>query len=335
MNLIEIYIQEVSRRLPEKMRKDIALELRSTIEDMLPAHYNEEDVKDVLNQLGNPAKLANAYKDQPMHLIGPRYFDVYVSLLKMIIPIAAVISFITIMTNFFIEYSGDEAIINVIFTLIGKGIGAIIDVGIQVFFWLTLIFAIMERVDKEKDQQPLTSSLKKWTADDLKNIAYISKKKRISKLEVFGSLMWTAIWATLYFYANQLLGVYEENGGRLEFITPSLNQEVLIQYWPIVVIIIGLEIALALYKLLKEQWTKRMAIFNAVIEIISVIVFIIIITNPNLLSETFIEYMTDVFKITKDKLNFWIVGGGIIILTFSAATNIYDGFKKVRVRSLN
>ena len=116
MNLIEIYIQEVSRRLPEKMRKDIALELRSTIEDMLPAHYNEEDVKDVLNQLGNPAKLANAYKDQPMHLIGPRYFDVYVSLLKMIIPIAAVISFITIMTNFFIEYSGDEAIINVIFT---------------------------------------------------------------------------------------------------------------------------------------------------------------------------------------------------------------------------
>ena len=193
----------------------------------------------------------------------------------------------------------------------------------------------MERVDKEKDQQPLTSSLKKWTADDLKNIAYISKKKRISKLEVFGSLMWTAIWATLYFYANQLLGVYEENGGRLEFITPSLNQEVLIQYWPIVVIIIGLEIALALNKLMKEQWTKRMAIFNAVIEIISVIVFIIIITNPNLLSETFIEYMTDVFKITKDKLNFWIVGGGIIILTFSAATNIYDGFKKVRVRSLN
>ena len=80
MKLIEIYIQEVTRRLPEKMRKDIALELRSTIEDMLLGNDSEEDVKRVLNQLGNPAVLANGYKDQPMHLIGPRYFDVYVSL---------------------------------------------------------------------------------------------------------------------------------------------------------------------------------------------------------------------------------------------------------------
>lgn len=32
MNLIEVYIQEVIRRLPEKSREDIALELRSTIE---------------------------------------------------------------------------------------------------------------------------------------------------------------------------------------------------------------------------------------------------------------------------------------------------------------
>lgn len=35
MNLIEMYIQEVTRRLPEKNREDITLELRSTIEDML------------------------------------------------------------------------------------------------------------------------------------------------------------------------------------------------------------------------------------------------------------------------------------------------------------
>ena len=77
MNLIEVYIQEVTRRLPEKSREDIALELRSTIEDMLPDDYNEEDVKLVLEKLGNPASLASGYQDQPMYLIGPRYFDVY------------------------------------------------------------------------------------------------------------------------------------------------------------------------------------------------------------------------------------------------------------------
>lgn len=39
MNLIEVYIHEVVRRLPEKNRQDIALELKSTVEDMLPEDY--------------------------------------------------------------------------------------------------------------------------------------------------------------------------------------------------------------------------------------------------------------------------------------------------------
>lgn len=42
MKLIEIYIHEVTRRLPEQNREDIALELRSTIEDMLPDDYDEK-----------------------------------------------------------------------------------------------------------------------------------------------------------------------------------------------------------------------------------------------------------------------------------------------------
>lgn len=53
MNLIDVYIQEVTRRLPEKGRDDIALELWSTIEDMLPENYSDKGVKEVLKNLGN------------------------------------------------------------------------------------------------------------------------------------------------------------------------------------------------------------------------------------------------------------------------------------------
>lgn len=331
MKLIEIYIQEVTRRLPEKLRADIALELRSTIEDMLPDHYNEQDVKEVLNLLGNPVTLANGYKDRPMHLIGPRYFDVYMSLLKMVVPIASMIAVIVMITEYFVGYSGEEAILNVVLSMIGNGIATIIEVGIQVFFWITLTFAIIERFDKDKEQQPLTSSLEKWTADDLKKIAYIPKKKAISKFEVFGSLMWTAIWATLYFYANQLVGVYEGSGDRLEFVIPALNQEVLLNYWPLVVGIIGFEVMLALYKLFKAQWTKRMAVSNAILQVISTMVFIIILVNPNLMNPEFYAYLTDLFNITKDQLNMWLVGGTIMIFIFSAAISVYDGFKKANI----
>ncbi|WP_226527035.1 HAAS signaling domain-containing protein [Metabacillus niabensis] len=331
MNLIEIYIQEVTRRLPEKSRSDIALELQSTIEDMLPDNYHEEDVKKALEKLGSPVSLASGYRDQPMHLIGPRYFDVYMSLLKMILPIAAMISLISMLAEYFIGYTGSEAIINVALQLMGEGIWRIIEVGMQVFFWVTLTFAILERTDKGKEGIPLTTSLQKWTPDDLKNITYVPKKKAISKVEVFGGLMWTAIWATLYFYANHLVGVYRGGSEGLEFKIPALNQDVLLQYWPIVVVVIGLEILLSLYKLIKGQWTKRIALFNTVVQLVGTSVFIIILLNPNLLSYEFTTFMADLFTINPNQFKSSLTGGILFIYILSAAISMYDGYKKAKI----
>ncbi|PGD93476.1 HAAS signaling domain-containing protein [Bacillus wiedmannii] len=335
MNLIDIYVEEVAKRLPEKNREDIILELRSTIEDMLPTDYNEDDEKRVLEKMGSPVSLANGYLDRPMYLIGPRYFDVYTTLLKMIIPIAAVIALIAMVAENFVGYDGEQAVLNVILNLIGKGIGEIIEVGLHVFFWLTLVFAILERTDKDKGTEPLTTSLKKWTPDDLKNISYIPKKKAISKFEVFGGLMWTAIWATLYFYANHLVGVYSSTGSGLKFVAPTFNQDVLLQYWLIVVMIIVFEIAISLYKLVQGQWTKRLAIGNTILQIAGTIVFIIIVVNPHIFTDGFITFVANVFTISLEELKKWLIGGGILIYVLSAALNIYDGFRKASVRVTN
>ncbi|AHX18846.1 hypothetical protein ORM92_14365 [Bacillus cereus] len=332
MNLIDLYIQEVAKRLPEKNREDITLELRSIIDDMLPEDYNEKDVKSVLEKLGSPVSLANGYLDRPMHLIGPRYFDVYTTLLKMIIPIAAVIALISMIAENFIGYSGDQAVLNVIFQLIGKGIGEIFEVGLHVFFWLTLVFVILERTDTDKGIEPLTTSLKKWTPDDLKNISYIPKKKAISKFEVFGGLMWTAVWATLYFYANHLVGVYNGTANGLKFVSPTFNQDVLLQYWPIVVIMIVFEICISLYKLVQGQWTQRLAIGNAILQVAGTIVFIVIVVNPHVFNAGFITYLANAFTISPEGFKTWLVGGGIVIYTLSAAINIFDGFRKASIR---
>lgn len=331
MNLIDIYIEEVVRRLPEKNREDIGMELRSTIEDMLPGDYTEEDVKLALEQLGNPAVLASRYRDQPMHLIGPLYFDLYLSLLKMILPIAAVISLLSMIAEHIIGFNGEEAVMNLVLDMIGIGIWRVLEAGFQVFFWLTIVFAILERTDKSKDTKPLTASFQPWKPDDLKNIPYIPKKKAITKFEVFGSLIWTAIWATFYFYANHLLGVYEGGENRLEFITPAFNQAVLLNYWAIVIIVVGAEVALAIYQLIKGQWTKSMAIINGVIEILATTVFIVIFSNPDLLNKEFILYMTDLFSITALQLKAWITGGIISIFVVFAAIHIFDGFRKSRI----
>lgn len=332
MNLIEVYIQEVTRRLPEKNREDIALELRSTIEDMLPDSYSEENVKEVLEKMGNPVTLASRYRDKPMHLIGPRYFEVYVTLLKMILPIATVASLVAIIPEYFNSHNGQEAVINVILDITGIGIWRIIEVGIQVFFWLTIVFAILERVDIEKDEHPLTDCLQKWTPDDLRNIPYIPKKKAISKFEVFGSLLWIAIWATVYFNANHFVGVYEGGENGLEFVVPVFNQDVLLQYSPIVISVIVLQIVLVIFMFIKGQWTKKLSIYNAAVEFFGTIVFIVLLLNPNVLNIEFITYMSRLFSVSPSQFEMWIVGGVILIYITASIYNIYVGFRKAKIR---
>ncbi|TKH31174.1 hypothetical protein FC692_04770, partial [Bacillus cereus] len=249
-----------------------------------------------------------------------------------IIPIAAVIALISMVAENFIGYSGDQAVLNVILQLIGKGIGEIFEVGLHVFFWLTLVFVILERTDKDKGIEPLTTSLKKWTPDDLKNISYIPKKKAISKFEVFAGLMWTAVWATLYFYANHLVGVYNGTANGLKFVSPTFNQDVLLQYWPIVIIMIVFEICISLYKLAQGQWTQRLAIGNAILQIAGTIVFIVIVVNPHVFNAGFITYLANAFTISPEEFKTWLIGGGIFFYMLSAAINILDGFRKASIR---
>jgi hypothetical protein len=330
MNLIELYIHEVTRRLPEKSREDIALELHSTIEDMLPDDFTEQDVKSVLSKLGNPAILASGYRDRPMHLIGPRYYDIYISLLKMILPIALAISFISLIADNIVSYSSDNAVLNVILSIIGEGIWRILSTAIQVFFWLTLLFSILERTDHVKKQIPLTSSFKEWSPEDLKNISYVPMEKAISKFEVFGGLLWTAIWATIYFNAVNLIGVYEKGQAGLEFITPTFNQAVLHSYWPLVVVVIGLEFGSSIYKWITRQWTKKVAFLNTVFHFVSSIVFITIFSNPDLFNVSFIAYMNDLFTITNEG-NEWIFWVAVFTFVLFAAIDSYQGFRKANI----
>lgn len=330
MNLIELYIQEVTRRLPEKDREDIALELRSTIEDMLPENYSEQEVKSALYKLGSPALLASRYQDRQMHVIGPRYYDIYINLLKIILPIAIVIPCLVIIGESILTYNGEVTLIRFIVTSIVDLIIGIISTIIQVFFWVTLIFAILERSDYVKKQTPLTASFKEWTPEDLKDIPYIPRKKAISKGEVFGSFFWIAIWATVYFNAERFAGIYEKGQNGLELVTRTFNQDVLLSYWPLIVVMIVLEVVLTIYKWMKAQWTNKVAVLNVIVNILSFIIFIVIISNPDLFNPAFTAYLTDHLSniVELKKLLFlW----PILLYLFVIVLDSYQGFRKARI----
>ena len=328
MNLIDIYIQEVTRRLPEKNRNDIALELRSTIEDMLPDEYTEQEVKEALAKMGNPATLAGGYRDRPQHLIGPRYFEMYKTILKMGLPISMIITFIVFVANQVVGFNGEEAILNVLIAILSEGIVTIVYTGLQVFFWTTLSFALVERIDPSKDQEPLMFNMKKWTPDDLKDIPYMPKERMISKAEVFVSLFWTAIWATVYFYADHLVGVYHVGSEGLIFVTPIFNQQVLQSFWPFILIIIVLELMLALYKLFIAKWTIKMGFFNLILQVFCIVMFVVLINNANLFHPDFITFTAE--NVFIDLWESWLKFLAIVLFIMGAAYNAYDGFRRVK-----
>ncbi|MCL6602120.1 MAG: hypothetical protein K6T94_04520 [Paenibacillus sp.] len=326
MNLIELYIQEVIRRIPENSRGDIALELRSTIEDMLPDDYTEEDIKAVLSKLGNPAILANGYQDRPMYLIGPRYYEMYINLLKMILPIAITISLISLVADNLGAYTGDEALRNVIQNIVGEGISTFLSTAVQVFFWLTLVFFILERSDHAQTPVPIKAGSKEWKPEDLKKVSHIPKEKAISKVEVFLGLIWTATWATVYFNAANLIGIYEQG----EFVTSVFNQDVLHSYWPLVVMVIGLEFALGIYKWITAEWTNKVATLNTVVNFVTSVVFIIMISNRNLVNDSTITYFNELFSVTNVAQNS-TYGIAVFIFVLIAAIDSYKGFRKAKI----
>ncbi|TYS67616.1 hypothetical protein FZC76_13655 [Sutcliffiella horikoshii] len=328
MKLIELYVQEVIRRLPEKQQEDIGLELRSTIEDMLPDDYQEEDVKAVLSELGHPAKLASGYLDKPMHLIGPRYFDVYVSLLKLIIPLAMIISFCVVTFIGIFSYSGEGEIFPVILGMIGDGVWNSLSAGVQTFFWITITFALVERLDSSNNTNPITSKWKEWTPEDLKDVPYIPKRKAISKVELLGSLIWTVIWVAGYFNANTLLGIYEKGEEGLTLVTPLFNQTQLISFWPLIILVMILEVGLVAYKWKLGQWTMKLVMANAIVHAVSLAVFIIVFHNLAVFNPAFFHYFEELFGFTYQLgLIFWVA---VLVFFLTSISEIYQGVRKAK-----
>ena len=89
MDIIDRYVHAVVKRLPEKSRAEVERELRANIEDMLPDSYEEADVHKALLSLGNPAALAEQYRETKRFLISPELYGTYIYVLKIVSIIAA------------------------------------------------------------------------------------------------------------------------------------------------------------------------------------------------------------------------------------------------------
>lgn len=216
--MIESYIYEVTKRVPQGTREEIRMELGGLIEDMRSEGLA---VQEILEKLGDPAVFAGRYREDNHYLIGPEYYDDYVWVLKIVligIGISAVVSafvngivgmesmdiagWVNMFTFFFTELSANA---------VGGALGAVGAV--------TAVFAFLEWRKVKVKVKPE----KEWTVFSLPDIP--DKRAVISRGDSVVSIVFASIFGALLLFAPELFGAFSYKDGRFESIACVFNME--------------------------------------------------------------------------------------------------------------
>jgi len=146
MKLIDRYVAEIGKHLPEKLRADIETEIRSTLEDMLEERsqktghpVDEEMTAEVLKEYGDPKKVADSYLPEH-YLIGPRLYPMFTLVLKIVFSVLTVIALIGLGVEFSKTSMTLPAFMETFANFIVKYAGG----ALQAFGNIVIVFAILQ-----------------------------------------------------------------------------------------------------------------------------------------------------------------------------------------------
>lgn len=288
MNLIDRYIYAVGQYLPMDIRDDILEELRTNIEDMLPGNYTEKDAYEVLEKLGSPMKLANEYNPQRKYLIGPGYFDKYISILKIVVGICVIV-FTSISTINFIVGRGPINLTDVIVGVFTSAITGGLVGAVQAMFWVTMIFAILETSGVELGHIPLKG--RAWTPDSLAGLN-VNDKMQISRGQTIFTMITTIIFTGLLYLQPQLIAVYTKADNGSINIIPLFHAERLKAYMIFIFILAIFQLSISVWKYISRNWTRPLIILNGLNNILMSLLLVIMVSDNQLFNSSFIPIVS-------------------------------------------
>jgi hypothetical protein len=261
MNLIDAYVSEVGRRLPQKSRADIEAEIRSAIQDLLeerarqsgkPAD-DEATLLEVLKEYGDPEKVARSYRGE-QYLIGPRLYPIFEKVIFIVLPITVILALIGLAFSLTTLHVDSRNVADLIGAVIGNILGAVIStVGS-----IAVIFAIIERVVPEFEMK---SEKKAW---DPRSLFKISPPDRVKPVELIVEIFFAGLAIILFNFYPQLIniGYYSDGSWWVGFILTTTGQawettllsEAFFSYLPILNATWGLTIVLNAVLIRRGRW---------------------------------------------------------------------------------
>jgi hypothetical protein len=283
MNLIDKYIAEIGKHLPRKNRADIEAEIRSMLEDMLEERRrhvtkstDDKIIAETLEQLGDPQLLASKYAPPKRYLIGPGWYDVYVKTLQrvlvIVLPIFAMVTFILTLTGDPLDF----------INAVGEAVGSAFNVGLQILFWMTIVFVFLERSDAKPDESQ-SPNTRVWTVAQLPELP---RKRQISIAETvmnIASILFVLIWIALPFTLDRLQG----NPVPVPFLHPNLWN----LWLPLFFVIMGLTLVHEVFKLKIGNWTPALTATNVVLGLISITYTAALVITQDLVNPAFLAML--------------------------------------------
>jgi hypothetical protein len=274
--LIDLYVEEVGRRLPAKNRIDIENELRSTLLDMLDAkaesshqQVNDTLVKNLLREYGSPEKVAASYRPAG-YLIGPRMYPTFVMVLKIVMSVTITLSAIGLGVKL-----GQEANTTLqAGKILLEVIGGLFQTIFQSFAGVAFIFAVLERFLPAEEPSPDT-----WDPSELETKI---PADHVSVPESIVSIVFSAIFLLVLNLYPDVIGVYilrDNEWIRYPLLTPAFFRYLL--FFDLVWLAqIGFHVLL----LREGTWTKTYRILEIALEALSLIILVVVIFGPAIVS---------------------------------------------------
>ena len=295
MKLIDRYVYAVTENLQTDTKEDVSRELRANIEDMLPDDATEADVREVLEELGNPKKLASEYSEAKRYLIGPELYDNYISILKLVVFIvAAVAACVSLLEDVFSLTTSEVLLENAIGIFVNVVVGTF-NGAVQGFLWVTLVFVILERtgVSRVGFSDGKVSLLKnKWSVKDLPEIP-VGTKGRISRGETLVSMIFTVIFTAVIYSNAHLIGIYTKSGRGITLVESLFDDERLRLYMPLFLILALFQFSVSVWKFITRKWNIPLAITNTLCNIAVCILMFIMISDAALFNQGFVKKITE------------------------------------------
>lgn len=270
-SLTERYLDVVAHGVPRQRRDVVTTRVRATIESDVGRRVTEgvppvDAEWQSLAELGDPKRVADA-EAGPRWLVGPRLYPDYVRVLRTVAVI--VLPLVAALVALGSGLAGENPL-----EVLASALSAVVGAAVQVAFWVTVVFAVLDRRGVV-----LGGAEDVWSPADLPAAAQTGVRlgETITGIVIQVLLIGVVLWPWEYWPSADADPV------------PVLNQDL----WPAVtallvaVLVAGIVLAGVTYWV--RHWTVGLAAVNTVLDVVFAGVVIWLVATGRLVDPAFVD----------------------------------------------